>query len=135
MCSESLTDVPTPVLHRSGALKGHDTGFSSVSHLLRNYQLREAYHCAYKLMLYKTGGVGMLLTALSGIVGLVQFLYSNFFQSIHFFFSPSFLPLLPVSAYRGKNFEIKTIKIDYVEIKKLNLMKLQIKMMTSMFIE
>lgn len=82
----SLTDVLTPVLHKSGALKQHDTGFSSVSHLLRNYQL--SYHCAYKLMVYKTGGVGMLLTAISGIVGLVQFLYSVFFQSPHFFFSP-----------------------------------------------
>ncbi|XP_040977289.1 LOW QUALITY PROTEIN: ubiquitin-associated protein 2-like [Aquila chrysaetos chrysaetos] len=39
----------------SGALKGYDTGFSSVSHLLRNYHLRVAYHCAYKLMLYKLG--------------------------------------------------------------------------------
>ncbi|XP_061333181.1 ubiquitin-associated protein 2 isoform X2 [Pezoporus flaviventris] len=39
----------------SGALKGHDTGFSSVSHLLRNHQLRGSYHCAYELKLYKTG--------------------------------------------------------------------------------
>ncbi|PKU33268.1 ubiquitin-associated protein 2 isoform x2 [Limosa lapponica baueri] len=39
----------------SGALKGYDTGFSSVNHLLRNCQLRGAYRCACKLMLYKTG--------------------------------------------------------------------------------
>lgn len=75
----------------------------------------------------------MLLTAFSGIVVLVQFLYSNiFFPSLlTFFLLFFFLPFLSVSAHRGKNyFENKTIKINYVEVKMLNLIQLQLKMMT-----
>lgn len=81
----------------------------------------------------------MLLTAFSGSV-LVQFCYSNFFfQSPPFLLLLllfSFLPVLSVSAHRGKiSFETKTIKINYVEIELLNLIQLQLKMMTLAFIE
>lgn len=78
----------------------------------------------------------MLLTAFSGIFILVQFL---FFQSPHFFLVLllfSFLPFSSVSAYRGKiPFETKTIKINYVKIEMLNLIQLQLKIMTLVFIE
>lgn len=110
----NLTDVLTPVVRRSGALKGHDTGFSSVSHLLRNHQLRGSYHCAYELKLYKTGRSRYaVLTAFSGIVFLVQFLYNNiFFPVSSLFFSSSLFSLFYLSAHRGKNyFETQTTKI------------------------
>ena len=81
----------------------------------------------------------MLLSAFSGFFVMVQFLYSIVFPSLLTFFSSSlfsFLPFLSVSADREKiSFETKTLEIFYVEIEMFNLIELQLKMMTLVFIE
>jgi len=81
----------------------------------------------------------VLLSAFSGFFVMVQFLYSIVFPSLLTFFSSSlfsFLPFLSVSADREKiSFETKTLEIFYVEIEMFNLIELQLKMMTLVFIE
>jgi len=81
----------------------------------------------------------VLLSACSGFFVMVQFLYSIVFPSLLTFFSSSlfsFLPFLSVSADREKiSFETKTLEIFYVEIEMFNLIELQLKMMTLVFIE
>lgn len=78
----------------------------------------------------------MLLTGFSGI-DLVQFLYRNFvYQSLHFFLFFSFLPFVSLSACRRIFFlKLKAIKINYVAIKMLNLIPLQLKVMTLVLVE
>lgn len=108
----NLGDVLTAV--HSGALKVHYTGFSSVCH--RETLNWEGLNADSINCVVGWGGLGLLLTAFSGVLVLVQFLNSlHFFSPSYYFFSlfSLFSFFLSVSAARGKfSFGKQNIKIN-----------------------